>query len=561
MTSRHNPPPASLWADLGEAARRSAQYGIDPTSPQLTSFSDLSEAAERLANLSDPLLQPTLQQILDANIGVVLADHRGNIALCAAGSRPVRNAMDTHALAVGYSLAEDKVGTNGVGTSLATKQPAMVVGGEHYLEAFKRFSCAHAPVFDPVSRRVIGSVGLVCPVAETNPFLLPTAFQLAQSIQEQLLAEASPDERVLLQSFLRHRRNRTVALLAINRKTWIATPTAQAILADHDHVSLWSHLEQALETRAPVEIAGREGRLIQLHVREVVGHEAVVLGVVEREDSRRVECEAFARQGELPNMVGQSAAWQHVVRQSHSASRLRQPLTITGEFGSGRSTVAKAIAHISGMPYDAFDASAVAIEGATAWLARIAQALAQPQVVIIRDLDLLEDSALLAITSIVRGGPAGRLIATVASAAPGSEPERRFRSIVPLSIDVPALRARPNDIEPIARRHLAAAGRVAVSQRFFEALRRRPGTGNVTGLLATLDSALDSARHGPLTIEHLPAAPTGSSAPLTGGIQRAEEAAIRRALAEADGNRTVAAELLGFSRATLYRRLRTYGLE
>jgi len=41
-------------------------------------------------------------------------------------------------------------------------------------------------------------------------------------------------------------------------------------------------------------------------------------------------------------------------------------------------------------------------------------------------------------------------------------------------------------------------------------------------------------------------------------IERAELEAIRRALQEADGNRSRAAEILGLSRATIYRKMRAY---
>lgn len=548
-------------ADLREAARRSALYGIDPSGAELLSLGDMGEAAERLADLSDPVFRTILNQLTDVDIGVILADHRGNIAWRGAGTHEVAAAMDQHALAVGYSLAEDRVGTNGVGTALATKRPAVVVGADHHLEVFQRFSCVHSPVIHPISHRITGAIGLVCPVSETSPLLLPTAMQLAQTIEERLLSKASPSDRLLLDGFIRHRRNRSAALLAVNPLTWIATPTAREIVAEYDHDSIWRHVERSLANGTPIQIGGRNGRLVQLDVQEVLDADAAVFAVSETISTIGAPPRLAPPEPRLGTMVGQSVAWQQVVRQAESAARVRQPLLICGEFGTGRCEIAKSIASRSGVDVSVFDAGMVALDGPKDWLAAIDGALDQPQVVIVRDVDSLDDGVVRALTSLARRPSTARLIITMASDDSSSEPVSRLRSLVPLLIVVPPLRSRPEDIEPIARQHLAAAGRTTASDRFFAALRRRPWTGNVAGLIATLDSALDLARNAPLEASHLPP-PVGTPRTGIGGtIQQAEDAAIRRALAQVDGNRTEAAQLLGVSRATLYRRLRSYGLD
>lgn len=559
MTARR--PHSAQPADLQEAARRSTQYGIDPWGMQSLSLGDMGEAAERLADLSDPVFRPILDQLTDANIGVVLADHRGNIALRGTGTRDVAEVMDQHALAVGYSLAEDRVGTNGVGTSLITKRPAVVVGADHYLEVFKSFSCVHSPVIHPVSHRIAGAVGLVCPVAETSPLLLPTAMQLAQAIEERLLREASASDRLLLDGFIRHRRNRNASIVAVNSSTWIATPKARDRLAEYDHETVWRHVERSRFTQ-PVVIGGRDGRFVKLEMVELLAEGAAVFEVSETPlEPRGVPSRLAPSDLQLGGLIGQSVLWQQIVHQALAVARVRQPLVISGEFGTGRCAIAQSIAERAGKACAVFDSGTVALEGALNWLRSIEHALQEPQVVIVRDADSLDESIVGALTSLARRSNSARLIVTMAANDVVSDQLSHLRSLIPLSIVVPPLRSRPEDIEPIARHHLAAAGRMAVPAQFFAALRRRPWTGNVSGLLATLDSALDLARHGPLDANHLP--PPGGKARtgIGGTIQQAEESAIRRALAQAGGNRTEAAELLGISRATLYRRLRSYGLD
>ena len=559
MTSRRIG--SALPADLQEAARRSTLYGIDPFAIDTLTLGDMGEAAERLADLSDPVFRPILDQLTDANIGVVLADHRGNIALRGAGTRDVANVMDRHALAVGYSLAEDRVGTNGVGTSLVTKRPAVVVGADHHLEVFKRFSCVHSPVVHPVSHRITGAVGLVCPVTETSPLLLPTAMQLSQAIEERLLHDASPSDRLLLDGFIRHRRSHNVSTLAVSRQTWIATPKAREILAEYDHETIWRHVEGS-KSNTLVRIGGRNGRIITLNALEVLSDGAAIFAVGEHTlEAPGAASRRTSKEPRLGKLVGQSAAWQEVVRQAMSVSRVRQPLMICGEFGSGRSAVAGAIAERAGSDFTMFDSGRVAIDGPKRWLGSIEEALARAQVVVVRDADSLDDAVVSALTSLIRRPHAARLIVTMAADSALSESLSHLRSLVPLSIVIPPLRSRPEDIEPIARQHLTVAGRTNVPPQFFAALRRRRWTGNVSGLLATLDSALDLARYGKLDACHLPAPAGSPRTEICGTIQQAEEAEIRRALAQVNGNRSAAADVLGISRATLYRRLRSYGID
>jgi two-component system nitrogen regulation response regulator GlnG len=173
-----------------------------------------------------------------------------------------------------------------------------------------------------------------------------------------------------------------------------------------------------------------------------------------------------------------------------------------------------------------------------------------------------------------------------------------------LSIDVPPLAARPEDIEPLARhflaRHVARrpqpAAIPALATDFLAALRDRSWPGNVRELKHAVEYAAVVARGGMLRPEHLPA-PTAIASPppatplaaataaLTAATKEwaaaarhefgdlaepdlhhrastaVEAALLREVLAHTGGNRTAAAKLLGLDRATLRTKLRILGLD
>jgi two-component system response regulator AtoC len=163
-------------------------------------------------------------------------------------------------------------------------------------------------------------------------------------------------------------------------------------------------------------------------------------------------------------------------------------------------------------------------------------------------------------------------------------------NVVPVWL--PPLRARPEDIEPLARHfldvHAKANGRqpFTLTQDGLQALQTQPWPGNVRQLqnfmerlvvlsdgpsLTGEDVARELARQPGLMPQPAASTPTNAAAPAMasgGGEQKTlesqrretERQALLDALKRAGDNRTLAARLLGISRRTLYNKLEEHGL-
>jgi len=143
-------------------------------------------------------------------------------------------------------------------------------------------------------------------------------------------------------------------------------------------------------------------------------------------------------------------------------------------------------------------------------------------------------------------------------------------------IDLPPLRARASDVPLLVE---AALSRVrersparpapAVSPLAMRLLRAYRWPGNVRELFSVVESAAIRAGGPRIEAQHLPEAIRDPEGKGGGGLQEErykapdsadERAAIVAALEEAEGSRSRAAELLGMSRTTLWRRMRDFGL-
>ena len=152
--------------------------------------------------------------------------------------------------------------------------------------------------------------------------------------------------------------------------------------------------------------------------------------------------------------------------------------------------------------------------------------------------------------------------------------EKRFRQdllyrLHDFEITVPPLRDCQEDIMPLAEFFREIANNeLECSVTGFDAEARKtllthPCPGNVRELRQKIMGAVLQAQTGVVMKEHLELAVTKPTSPVSFALRNDAEdkERILRALKQANGNRKVAAELLGIGRTTLYSKLEEYGLK
>jgi transcriptional regulator of acetoin/glycerol metabolism len=136
-------------------------------------------------------------------------------------------------------------------------------------------------------------------------------------------------------------------------------------------------------------------------------------------------------------------------------------------------------------------------------------------------------------------------------------------------VAIPPLRDRPGDIPLLVEHILREAGGARISPLATRSLLAYDWPGNVRELLSALESARIRAEGRPIEAQHLPEevrrprarGESNDDRYRHGGEPDDERAAILHALRRAEGVKVRAAELLGMSRTTLWRKLRDHGIE
>jgi sigma-54 dependent transcriptional regulator, acetoin dehydrogenase operon transcriptional activator AcoR len=167
LANRHAPslPMTGVRSVIYQSWLRSDTTGVKPelfAAPSIERGAPISKSTYDHAELRRAT-RASLNQIgallSGAEAMLILTDCNG-VILDTVGDNSTLSKAGKINLSVGGVWSEDASGTNGIGTALWTGEPVYVHGEEHFCEGMKAWSCAAAPIRDPIDRSIIGIINL-----------------------------------------------------------------------------------------------------------------------------------------------------------------------------------------------------------------------------------------------------------------------------------------------------------------------------------------------------------------------------------------------------------------
>jgi DNA-binding NtrC family response regulator len=328
-----------------------------------------------------------------------------------------------------------------------------------------------------------------------------------------------------------------------------------------------------------------------------------------RREVARLQSAVDTREAIAPELLGNSPALDRVRDLVGRVADLDATILITGESGTGKELVARALhdassrrqgrfvaincaampealleselfGHARGAFTDAKSSRVglmVQANGGTLLLDEVSEMPAGMQAKLLR---ALQERRVRPVGGNEEHPFDARIVAATHSDLEIDVSEKRFREdlfyrINVVRIDVPPLRARGNDVLLLAQRFLDRFARQSgrevcgMSPAVAKKLLAFPWPGNVRQLQNCMERAVALARGTEIAIEDLPDAvldhqtsklafaglDTSGTTADTPTMEEIERRYIRQVLSAVAGNKTLAAQLLGFDRRTLYRRL------
>lgn len=548
------------------------------------------------------------EPLLHANYDIFLSDTNGVFLLTIPGENN-KIASESFNLAPGTVWTEQTIGTAAMTLAPILKRPIQVCGPEIYLNDFHDVASSSAPIFDIKDNLVgilsIATVNLQC----VNSFNLSLAASIAALIQKefQLTLYREMDRAI--------NEGSDEALTTIDNRGLI-------IYANQTAVSLFRHvgssligrpLESLLGDQPKIKKALKSGKplsnneiviprlgVLQCSVRPIKDHQGNRFGCLIAMKHRKT-AHVTAKGDPFATIIGSSAPIRETVSMVRRFAGCESNILLQGESGTGKELFALAIHSVSrpNRPFVAVNCGAIprtlaeselfgyeggAFTGAehhgrkgkieyasngTLFLDEIGDLPLELQPLLLR---VLEEKQIVRIGGTHSIQTDFQLIAATNKnlldlVKKGQFREDLYYRLAIFKIVIPPLRERGQDILLLSDHFLSVLAQKrgipspTLNRAAKTILLKYSWPGNVRQLEHCLTYAASIAYDGIIRPENLPEEIWGTPVPSEEvPVPHPEMERIRQALQKSGHNVSDAARSLGISRATLYRKIRKYGL-
>ncbi|MFI6120537.1 sigma-54-dependent Fis family transcriptional regulator [Streptomyces sp. NPDC051064] len=567
-------PAAIVSEGIRNSWQRSKYLGIG-TDEVVVPYQPDYDRESRLVRAATPVLDRLERALAGSDACVIVTDRKGWVRDRRVGEKRLSAHLDRVHLAPGFNYAEEFVGTNGIGVALEERRPNVVLGTEHFNERLQNVACAAAPIRNSVTGRVEGAMNLTCWNGPARPLMAALVQEAAGDIERVMYEFSSSHQRALLEAFqqVTHYGDRPV--LCLGQDLVLANSAASARLTGDDHRLLHeaaAELGHAPRTRKQVQLPGGEtvsmrcrqvdssagaaGYLLELAFEDQQPDRTSGGGTRPRTGLRSRDDQDAARPWPLPGLTGKDPVWNTVARTASRCARERTPLLLHGETGTGKSALARAAHALTGAA-----STPAVLDAGTGLPAALDAAPSGPgRTLILRNVDAVPPEEGPAVARALDAAAAqGTWIVGTLHRAPGV-PDALRRCFTEAAA-VPALRHRLADLPALVDCLLRRIGEgVECAPDVLPLLRRHDWPGNIRQLESALRQASVGRRTYRIELRDLPPSLHSAAGRPLSAWEASERDTLVQALLEADGNKLLAAQRLGISRTTIYRKMRAYGI-
>lgn len=576
-----------------------------------------------LVAVATPFFRTVIQAWEDERFMLSAIDRHGHLLYTSGHPAVLEHAQHINAVP-GSGLAEEHIGTAIANIVLAQERTEYVLWSEHYCQPLHNWAAIGAPIFHPLTHEIIGVIGasgaeLNHPRALA--IIQRIAERLQQLLHHEELVRRVTLLDTYHQFILRHPQDIILALDGRGHVCGASQSLTRILAAPQDILGksvlrlpdlqvegvlqLPEHEEaQPYELLISTPTEGFAGKATAIPIRrerQFVGTLLVLPPPASPRQSKVIAQSAWRATHTFTDLVGNASSFRESLVAARQAARSDFPVLLLGESGTGKELLAHAIhsasvrshgpfvpvncgatsdellaAELFGYVEGAFTGAVRGgrkgklelAHGGSLFLDEVEAMSPKMQVSLLR---VLEEELLTRVGGEQPMAVNVRVIAASNEDLATAVREKRFRldlyhRLSAFLVDVPPLRERQEDLPTLVRFFLDHLGfsHLQLTSAALSVIRRYPWPGNVRELknvlVRTAPKVQGSTVHDKDFPPEIRDVGTQQFSLPHSSLRDTERDLIVQALANVQGDIAAAASALGIHRATLYRKLKKYGL-
>ncbi len=169
--------------------------------PEIVTAPEFKSAAaplDLLTHVARADLEGLIGRLASLNYVIMLSDPNG-IALDVLGATPSDRALRRVGVCTGALWGEDQAGTNGIGTSLASRSPVTIHRSQHFFPNYSGLTCTATPIFDSQGQIIaaLDASSVADLPQEMQSFVLDLVTVAAHRIERRYFLERNRDRTIL----------------------------------------------------------------------------------------------------------------------------------------------------------------------------------------------------------------------------------------------------------------------------------------------------------------------------------------------------------------------------
>lgn len=539
--------------------KRSLLAGVSSTETKIPIEREFNPDST-LVQAAEPIMDRLAVQVASFGGWAFLTDQHSRLMKVVLQNQPEFIDLDGIEMTPGMFFSEDAIGTNGIGISRELEQPFLVSGTEHFRSP-ETITTTGVPIVDPVTRRLMGTLGIHCRREYASGSLLPLVTELGRSIENQLLRKKPDSDREIFEAFIDVRRRYSGPVIAMSHDIMLSTGSARQLYGPADGPLIESIAREAASQSQETSVVrtlsgGKNVEFRSLPVAQPKGGFAAILLLQVQ------QCETSSTRTKNNR--------ESIIDVVEKALRVTNKVLLTGERGTGKEWLVNNIFDSTSISLSTVDC-ATDLAPLAEEISAIQRVLDSGTAILLRHIEETPRQVRQKLGMLIRNTDA----TVIATCSEGSKEDTQYAHLMEsfhAVVRIPPLRERISDIPDMCREILSDYAdetdcdfidgqKRHLSTKALGALLGQDWPGNIRQLKQVLYTAALRSSGPKILEEALPPAYRSSAA---GGnltlMERVERQTVQSVLNSCDGNRDTAAARLGISRATMYRKLRRYQL-